>query len=108
LVVFDDVQWADRASLRLLVHLAMRLGTSRLVVVATYRDTETFGQEPLRSALAALGREQSVTRIRLAGLSEAEVATQLGVVTGRPVPEAVAVAVAGRTGGNPFFVAEIG
>jgi predicted ATPase len=74
LVVLDDLQWADPASVQLLVHLAMGRPGSRLVVLATYRDTETSGQESLRAALSALAREPSMTRMRLVGLSEAEVA----------------------------------
>lgn len=72
LVVLDDLQWADPASLQLLVHLAAGIGGARLMVLATYRDTER--PEVLRAALTALARESLVTRMRLAGLSEPEVA----------------------------------
>jgi DNA-binding CsgD family transcriptional regulator/tetratricopeptide (TPR) repeat protein len=108
LVVLDDLQWADAATLRLLVHIATGVTAARLMVVATHRDTETAGQRPLRAAVAALGREASVTRIRLGGLDEAEVAAQLADVTGWEVPDSVVAAVWRRTGGNPFFVGELG
>src|SRR5207248_8833715 len=75
LIVLDDLQWADAATVRLLVHLATGVTPARLMVVATYRDTETVGQESLRTAVAALAREASVTRIQLSGLDEAEVGT---------------------------------
>jgi DNA-binding CsgD family transcriptional regulator len=108
LIVLDDLQWADAATVRLLVHLATGVTPARLMVVATYRDTETAGQEPLRAAVVALAREASVTRIRLGGLGEAEVAAHLAAVTGWEVPDSVAAAVWRRTGGNPFFVGELG
>jgi DNA-binding CsgD family transcriptional regulator len=108
LVVLDDLQWADAASVQLLKHLAMGRPGSRLLVLVAYRDTETTGQDPLRSRLADLAREPSVTRMRLVGLSEAEVATQLAGVTGWAVPDSVAAAVCRRTDGNPFFVRELG
>ena len=108
LVVLDDLQWADRASLQLLVHLAPGAAGSRLMVLATYRDTETGGREPFRQALAALARHAPVTRLRLAGLAEAEVAECLAGMTGWPVPASVAAAVTRRTRGNPFFVRELG
>ena len=108
LVTLDDVQWADSASLRLLVHLSTALASSRLMVLVTYRDTETAGQEPLRAAVAALAREPAVTRMRLTGLDESEVATLLSGVTGWEVPASVASAVCRRTQGNPFFVGELG
>ncbi len=108
LVVLDDLQWADPASLRLLVHLAATAARARLLLLATYRDTETGGREPLRQALAALAREPSVTRLRLVGLTETEVGALLAGVAGRPVPGATTAAVSRRSQGNPFFVAELG
>ncbi|GAB3869346.1 AAA family ATPase [Kibdelosporangium lantanae] len=108
LVVLDDVQWADPPTLQLLVHLAQGIRESRVVVVATYRDTETYGREAMSTALAALAREESVTRVRLTGLTETEVATQLTGITGGPVPAEVAARISRRTHGNPFFVAELG
>ncbi|SFW85285.1 helix-turn-helix transcriptional regulator [Amycolatopsis australiensis] len=103
LAVLDDLQWADAASLALLVHLARDLDRMPVLVVVTYRDTETTGREALTAALAALAREPVLTRIRLAGLSEAEVAAQIG--TG--VPPEFAKLVSRRSGGNPFFVTEL-
>jgi DNA-binding CsgD family transcriptional regulator len=108
LVVLDDLQWADAASLALLVHLARAIGRSRLMIVATYRDTETTGRGPLSSALSALARESNLSRIRLVGLTQAEVERQLSLVTRTPVPPELAVLVSRRTGGNPFFVTELG
>ena len=107
LVVLDDVHWADLASLQLLTHLTRGAVDSRLMVLATYRDTEVGGREPLRRALAALARESSVTRLRLVGLTETEVGALLAGVTGWPVPASVAGAVSRRTQGNPFFVAAL-
>jgi DNA-binding CsgD family transcriptional regulator len=108
LVVLDDLQWADWATVRLLVHLAAGVTPARLMVVATYRDTETAGQGPLRAAVATLAREASVTRMRLGGLDEAEVAAHLAAVTGWEVPDSVVAAIWRRTHGNPFFVGELG
>src|SRR6266498_2069505 len=108
LVVLDDLQWADAATVRLLVHLATGVTPARLMVVATYRDTETAGQGPFHGAVAALAREASVTRVRLGGLGEAEVAAYLAAVTGWEMPASVVAAIWRRTRGNPFFVGELG
>jgi DNA-binding CsgD family transcriptional regulator len=108
LVMIDDIQWLDSASLRLLTHLSVVLARSRLMVLVTYRDTETAGRPPLHAALAALARESSVTRLSLAGLTEAEVAEYLETITGWSVPASVASAIRRRTQGNPFFVGELG
>jgi DNA-binding CsgD family transcriptional regulator len=107
-LVFDDVHWADAPSLRLLRHLAAGLGAARLLLLITYRDTETGGRDELTGLLAALAREETVSRIRLTGLSQDEVAEQLTAVTGGAVAPEVAAAIGRRTHGNPFFVAELG
>ena len=107
-LVFDDVHWADAPSLRLLRHLAAGLGAARLLLLITYRDTETGGRDELTGLLAALAREEAVSRIRLTGLSQDEVAEQLAAVTGGAVAPEVAAAIGRRTHGNPFFVAELG
>ncbi|MGH3737637.1 MAG: ATP-binding protein [Micromonosporaceae bacterium] len=107
LVVLDDLQWADASSLRLLVHLVRSLGNARLAVIATYRDTEVGQRDALKQALGDLARESAVTRLRLVGLTESQVAEQLATVTGAPVPAGVAAVVSRRSQGNPFFVGEL-
>jgi predicted ATPase len=49
-----------------------------------------------------------LSRIRLTGLTQDEVAEQLAAVTGGAVAPEVAAAIGRRTHGNPFFVAELG
>jgi DNA-binding CsgD family transcriptional regulator len=107
-VLLDDLQWADALTLQVLVHLARTLGPARVAVVATYRSTDTAGRAALRAALGTLASEPAVERIRLTGLSEPEVNAQLEAVAGFTVPACVAAAVHRRTGGNPFFVGELG
>ena len=107
LAVLDDLQWADAASLALLVHLARELAGAPLMIVATYRDTETTGRHALTAALSALAREPVLSRIRLGGLTEAEVAEQLGHLRRGAVPAEMAALVSHRSAGNPFFVTEL-
>ncbi|MGW4773427.1 ATP-binding protein [Nocardia sp. NPDC004278] len=107
LVVLDDLQWADAASLALLVHVARGMAGSRFMLVATYRDTEIGGRAALAAALAALAHEAGQTRIRLVGLPASDVRRQLELVIGHDVSADVAAAVSRRTGGNPFFVNEM-
>ncbi|NBH08517.1 AAA family ATPase, partial [Amycolatopsis sp. SID8362] len=107
IVVLDDLQWADAASLALLVHVVRGMTGSRLLLVATYRDTETGGREALTTALAALAHEAGQTRIRLVGLPPADVRRRLEAVTGQEVTPELAAVVSRRTGGNPFFVDEM-
>jgi DNA-binding CsgD family transcriptional regulator/tetratricopeptide (TPR) repeat protein len=108
LVVLDDLQWADAASVRLLAHLARGIDRSRLTLFASYRDTETAGRPELLSTLAELSREPGVSRVRLVGLTGEEVASQLEAVAGRVFGSETVALVNRRTHGNPFFVSELG
>lgn len=115
-VVLDDLHWADPSSLELLRTVARRAGTSHFVVVGTYRDTDVEPTHPLDQMLGVLAR--AGPRVALTGLAPAEVALLLGAVidadgtddddVGVIVDADLAEAVADRTGGNPFFVRELG
>ncbi|MER7207844.1 BTAD domain-containing putative transcriptional regulator [Streptosporangium sp. NPDC000239] len=103
LVVLEDVHRADAETLRLLRHLAVRLATVEIMVLATYRSAETT--DDLEATWAALaGRETH--RLALGGLDVADVATLLRERSGHDVDPETVRAVAERTGGNPLFVSE--
>ncbi len=91
LVVLDDLQWADAASLRLLDFLTRHLREARTLLLATLRDNE-----PRAVDLPATGEY-----VGLAGLTVDEVATVLSGL-GAPGAAEMAAAVHHRTGGNPF------
>jgi DNA-binding CsgD family transcriptional regulator len=92
----------------MLGHLGRSLAAARVLVVVTYRDQDMISNAPAREAIAALVRERGTAQIRLAGLAEAEVAEQLEATFGRRFDLQVVAGLAHRTGGNPFFVAELG
>ncbi len=61
LLILDDLQWADRASLGLFFHLARRIGESRILLVGAYRPDEVaLGRDgerhPLEKLLSELKR----------------------------------------------------
>jgi tetratricopeptide (TPR) repeat protein len=102
LLVLDDLQWADAASLRLLDFVSRHCRQARLLIIATFRDVDPAPGEPLRALLADLSSRAA--SYALSGLSEAETAALLADLG--TVDESVAAAVHARTGGNPFFVQE--
>ena len=53
-LVFEDVHWADDATLDLLRYLGRRLDVTRSLLLATYRDDEVGPRHPLRVALGDL------------------------------------------------------
>jgi predicted ATPase len=107
LLVLDDLQWADSASLRLLEFMAREIASSPLLVAATYRDDEVEAGGALAGTLAELARHALCERLVLGGLSRDEVGELLASVTETQPSLASVEAVAQRTGGNPFAVKEI-
>ena len=104
LVVADDVQWADLASLRWLVFLARRLEGVPLGLVVAARSGEIGPSGELLDDLAAI---PEVEVLRPVGLSEAgsgEVVSEL--LAGEPDRVFVS-ACHGATGGNPFLLREL-
>ena len=73
LVVLEDGHWADSPTLLMLRHLARSAGSGRLLLLATFRDTEADVPAGLAETLADLRRAEDVVRMRLAGLSGAEI-----------------------------------
>jgi DNA-binding SARP family transcriptional activator len=107
LLVVDDIQWADAATLQLVEHLAARLWGGPVLVVLTVRPLLEGADPGLVECLAELARSSGSLRIDLAGLSPDAVAEWLSNEAGEAVPPAVAAVVYERTDGNPLFVREL-
>jgi len=99
-LVFEDIHWADAATLDLLKYLGRRICSTATLIVLTYRDDELDASHPLWSVLGDLP-SGAVRRVPLAPLSEAAV-TRLARRAGRPADGMHA-----QTGGNPFCVTEL-
>jgi DNA-binding CsgD family transcriptional regulator/tetratricopeptide (TPR) repeat protein len=98
-LVLEDVHWADGATLDVLRVIARRLGDTRVLVLASYRDTEIGPRHPLRLVLGQLG-DLARNRIAVRPLSPVAVAE---LAAGH---DADVDALYRATGGNPFFVTE--
>jgi DNA-binding CsgD family transcriptional regulator len=101
LLIFEDVHWADEATLDLLRFLGRRMGSTKALLIATYRDDEVGAKHPLRILLGDLATSSAVRRMALPPLSENAV-THLAEGSGLD-----AAKLHQQTGGNPFFVTEI-
>lgn len=109
-LVLDDLQWADRASLQLLRHLVNSTRAARLLIIATYRDLGTARTDELVATLGDLHRHAAVTRIELQGLDEFAVVTFLEAAAGGGLDDAatsLASTVFRETDGNPLFVGQV-
>lgn len=99
-VVFEDVHWADEATLDLIKFLGRRISKLPVLFLITYRDNEITLEHPLRSVIGDLPGK-AVARLRLTPFSQ-EAVTYLAHQAHRSAEHLYAV-----TGGNPFFVTEV-
>jgi class 3 adenylate cyclase/tetratricopeptide (TPR) repeat protein len=109
LLVIDDLHWADKPTISLLRHLVGRAEPMRLLVAATYRDSEVRAGHPVQDLLA-LPLAPGAERVTLRGLDDRELVTMLEQTAGHTLDEtgiSLADALRRDTGGNPFFVAEL-
>ncbi len=109
-LVLDDLQWADSASLQLLRHLIASEQPLRVLVLGSYRNSRLNRSNPLLETLAALRRLPGISRIDLSGLDEPGVVSLMEAAAGHSLDDAgasLARAMFRETDGNPFFVSEM-
>jgi predicted ATPase len=100
-IVIEDLEWADAATLELLRALARGIQSCAVLVIATVRDDARRPGDPLRVVLAELGAQPLTRRVELAALSVEAVRT-LAQGTDIDADELHRV-----SGGNPFYVSEV-
>jgi predicted ATPase/signal transduction histidine kinase len=108
-LVLDDLQWADSASLHLFTMLAADQGMQRLLIIAAYRDTEVQAGHPLLRMLESIEHSQAVVNtIKLEPLSLAHVGELIADALRCSLADADPLArlVYEKTQGNPFFVTQ--
>ncbi len=106
-LVIEDVQWADSATLDFLVFLTRPGRGEKLTVVATCRSDEAPLEPAVARWLAHMRGGGQVAEIRLAPLSRDEVAQQVAGLLDGPPPTGVADEVYARSEGNPFFAEQL-
>ncbi|HEY2599290.1 MAG TPA: ATPase, T2SS/T4P/T4SS family [Candidatus Dormibacteraeota bacterium] len=105
LVVIDDLQWADDASILLLRDLAERLGGSRIVLAATYWESELDSGRPFTPVVSRLLRRRRAQRIGIGRLSDREVEKMVAAMAAdTPVTPLQLLGIQAATDGNPLFV----
>jgi len=106
-LVFEDLQWADSASIEVIDFLTRNLHDNPVLLVATYRADEVERGGALRRLLAELSRHARVSQVELSGLDRVEIATLLSGIVGGSPDWTLVDAVLTRSGGNPFFAEEL-
>jgi DNA-binding CsgD family transcriptional regulator/tetratricopeptide (TPR) repeat protein len=107
LLVFEDLQWADRSTLDLIALLIAGTTARRLMVVLSVRSDELHRAHPVRRMSARWEQQRSVQRLELERLTEPEVAAQItAIMDGRPEGDLIDV-VFERSEGIPLVVEEL-
>jgi len=113
LLVLDDLQWADVASLQLLHYLVRKTHGKPVVVIGTARGDALFTDQPLGKVIADLRRRNLYTPLVLQRLNAEETATCAAHILADGDQERVPIApdflryVYQLTEGNPLFIQEM-
>ncbi len=99
-MIFEDIHWADNATLDFLAYLTRRISFLPVLLVLSYRDDELLVDHPLNQILGELPSKQT-TRIALEPLSRIAVSELSGITNFNPEQLYEVSA------GNPFFVTEL-
>ncbi len=106
-LLIDDLQWLDSATLELLQRLVTDPESRYLMLIGAYRDNEVGPTHPLSTTLSAIrGAGAAVSQVTLAPLGVSHVAELAADALRTTVDRARSLAelVLEKTGGNPFFV----
>lgn len=102
IVVFEDLHWADDATLDLIKYAGRRIANAPVLMVATWRDDAVDARQRILSVVGELAPGTTL-RVPLAPLTEAGVA----VLAARAGRAADARSLHVATGGNAFYVTEV-
>lgn len=102
IVVLDDLQWADHASLLTVRAVAARLGTLSIGVIGAYR---TLPRNPMLDSIVDAALRRGASHLLLASLGAEHVAEMVRQYLGADPGPRLLHRVAGAAG-NPLFVTE--
>jgi DNA-binding CsgD family transcriptional regulator/tetratricopeptide (TPR) repeat protein len=106
-VVLEDLHWADRATLDLLLFVLGNLVTERILLVLTSRGDEPDAPPWLEEGMQRLTRTPRSRVLELGPLADADAEELVADIAGR-APDADAVRrVVERAEGNPLFLTEL-
>ena len=107
ILIFDDVHWADTASIDLLEHVLALTEISALLVVIASRPERRSGAWKLLQQVEA-GFAHRFTHIRIQPLTAAQSSALVdSLLTISDLPQLLRERILDRSEGNPFYVEEV-
>jgi DNA-binding NarL/FixJ family response regulator len=107
LVVLDDLQWSDQATLELLAALASPLREMPVAMIAAYRSDGLPRDHTLRWLRNELRRGGNLEELALEPLGREQTAALLTELLGERPSESLLGTIHDRTQGSPFFTEEL-
>lgn len=105
-LLFDDIQWADEDSLKLIRYLVRTSSPDPIFLMLAKRPEPGASVTPATTLLADLERMRLVRRVRLERFSRIQTQELLGQLLGGPVSPETAATLHERGEGVPFFMVE--
>ncbi len=107
-LLFDDLQWADSASLGLLTHLVRHLGGQRVLLLATSRNVGVTPTEAVRELARSLRHEGLLATIAVGRLDRnGTTALLMSRLDDAPMSPEFVTLLHDLAQGNPFYTVEI-
>ncbi|NOK60312.1 MAG: transcriptional regulator [Chloroflexi bacterium AL-W] len=105
-LICDDAQWIDEATLTTIGRLARRAARRSLLIMLAYRSEELSENTALHTLLRTLGRENLLRPLLLTRFTPRDIAHLLGELSHTKPAQLTNTAerLATRTSGNPLFV----
>jgi DNA-binding SARP family transcriptional activator len=108
LLVLEDLHWARAATIDLLEFLSQRIGTTRLLIVASYRDEEVARAHPLRRLRRHARPSRRNAYVAIGPITQSAVETLVAKLMRRlPVAREWVPLLYERSEGNPLFLAQL-
>lgn len=109
MLALEDLHWADDLTLATVAHLARRIPSLPMLVVATYRSDELYPRVPMRDWRSRLLTQRLAEEARLARLTAEQTSSMAGLLLGGqlPAPADLVRALQARSDGIPLHVEEI-
>ena len=104
-LLLDDLQWTDDATLQLLHFLPRQIGATHLLIVGAYRPEDVPADSALSQLITAW--QQSGNLIPLAPLEQSSLALLIADRLGGPPTPHLVHQLQGRSAGNPLFVVQL-
>jgi DNA-binding CsgD family transcriptional regulator len=104
-LLLEDLHWADESSREIMSFLTVRLRDQAVLLVGTLRDDEL--DQAATRWLAELERRPRVTRLRLTGLADAEIAEVVADLVPATAGAGKLPAIIAAAEGNPLYAREL-